>query len=64
MISSSNEIILTNTSIVLSDRVIRGSIKIEDAHIKEINEEATHIKTAIDLEDYFFKTRFSRVTYR
>ena len=27
MISSSNEIILTNTNIVLSDRVIRSSIK-------------------------------------
>lgn len=51
--TSSNEITLTNTNIVLSDQIVFGSIKIRDGYINEIDEGPTPIKNGIDLEGDF-----------
>ena len=53
MINSSNEIILTNTHIILSNEIIYGSVKIRDGCISEIDDQPTSIKNGIDLEGDF-----------
>ena len=53
MINSSNEIILTNTHIILSNEIIYGSVKIRDGCISEIDDQPTSIKNSIDLEGDF-----------
>ena len=53
MINSSNEIILTNANIVLSNEIIYGSVKIRDGCISEIDDQPTSIKNSIDLEGDF-----------
>ena len=53
MINSSNEIILTNTNIILSNEIIYGSVKIRDGCISEIDDQPTSIKNSIDLEGDF-----------
>jgi alpha-D-ribose 1-methylphosphonate 5-triphosphate diphosphatase len=53
MINSSNEIILTNTNIILSNEIIYGSVKIRDGCISEIDDQPTSIKNGIDLEGDF-----------
>lgn len=53
MINSSNEIILTNTNIILSNEIIYGSVKIRDGCISEIDDKPTSIKNSIDLEGDF-----------
>ena len=53
MINSSNEIILTNANIVLSNEIIHGSVKIRDGCISEIDDQPTSIKNGIDLEGDF-----------
>ena len=53
MMNSSNEIILTNANIVLSNEIIYGSVKIRDACISEIDDQPTSIKNSIDLEGDF-----------
>lgn len=53
MINSSDEIILTNTNIILSNEIIYGSVKIRDGCISEIDDQPTSIKNSIDLEGDF-----------
>ena len=53
MINSSNEIILTNTNIILSNEIIYGSVIIRDGCISEIDDKPTSIKNSIDLEGDF-----------
>ena len=53
MINSSNEIILTNTNIILSNKIIYGSVKIRNGCISEIDDQPTSIKNGIDLEGDF-----------
>ena len=53
MINSSDEIILTNTNIILSNEIIYGSVKIRDGCISVIDDQPTSIKNSIDLEGDF-----------
>lgn len=53
MINLSNEIILTNANIVLSNGIICGSVKIRDGYISEIDNDPKPIKNGIDLEGDF-----------